>query len=340
MIKKSLQKSNFTNILLRSFYKISPRAIEMFFIFCLFIGSLILIALFTSSQPSNNDKTPLNNEKKLPHSQENSSKRGTENAYNQEKIVKQNEKTIPPILKKEENKSKKEQTVLRPQFNNEKNLSSIKIKKICQSRGINYMIHFTKINNIENILKYGLMGRSDLNNRNINFLFNDHNRFDGIKNGICCSISFPNYKMFYSLRHRSSDEWVIIRLSPEILYRKKCSFFPYNAASNLVKRKEPYALEALFSDLPEKNIKRSDLNIPSYYTTDPQAEVIFHERIEPEYIIDICKNNNNNNMLHFKPKELNVRETGYFNQSSLSAVTDDTSENLFTYRRDYAFWQK
>ena len=168
------------------------------------------------------------------------------------------------------------------------------IRNFIQERGITYLIHFTRLENVPAILKYGLLGKTELDLFNIKSSTNDLYRYDNVSNSICCSIMFPNYLMFYKLRMENPEsEWVVLRLKPEILWRKQCAFCFDNAASRhishtpLIQRSGLQALESMFVDhagMPS----RENLGLPENYPTSPQAEILILESIEADLISDIC----------------------------------------------------
>ncbi|WP_373767014.1 DarT ssDNA thymidine ADP-ribosyltransferase family protein [Glaesserella sp.] len=196
-------------------------------------------------------------------------------------------------------------------------------------------MHFTRLDNLKHILENGLLGRKTLSEKVISYHYNDQYRIDNIPDGICCSISFPNYKMFWGIRKNQENQfgadidkdWVILRLKPELLWEKKAYFCRYNAASNQERfnkdKMNAKAFKAMFEDL--EYVERNQLNIPDNFTTNPQAEVVFIEKIEPEWIIDICKKNGYG-MDCYKPNDLN------------SAKYEN--ETLFKPRSDYQYWTK
>ena len=204
-----------------------------------------------------------------------------------------------------------------------------------ERRGIKFLTHFTRLDNVKNILEYGLLGRSSLYDASIDYYYNDHHRIDNIQNGICCSISFPNYKMFWGIRKNQEiqngvdpdNDWVILRLKPDLLWEKRAYFCRYNAASNQERfnknKTNSESFKSMFDDL--EHIERKQLGIPDYFTTNPQAEVVFIEKIEPEWIIDICKKNGYG-MDCFMPNNLEFSRY--------------ESETLFKPRSDYQYWTK
>lgn len=167
------------------------------------------------------------------------------------------------------------------------------IKNIIQVRGIEYVLHFTRIENLEFILKNGIKTRQELENNNEEAVFNDTLRLDGHKDATCCSISHPNYKMFYSYRQAELEqEWVVIGIKKDIIWKKDCAFCVENAASNNVRvipisqKKDINAFTKLFEEINGKPL-RQDLGIPNYCTTNPQAEILVFDTILPEDIIGV-----------------------------------------------------
>lgn len=90
-------------------------------------------------------------------------------------------------------------------------LRASEIQKICQMYGIEVLVHFTHIANLNSILQHGLLGRAQL--ESMSWLeppkYNDTYRLDGQREAICLSISFPNYKMFYKYSFNNRSDWVV-----------------------------------------------------------------------------------------------------------------------------------
>lgn len=207
------------------------------------------------------------------------------------------------------------------------------IENFVKSRGIEYLVHFTQVDNIENILTHGLLGRSSLQSRFIHSRFNDLYRFDNVPNGISASISFPNYKMFYSLQQKNPNvDWAVIKLKASVLWEIECAFNVTNAASRsssatpLDKRKEVESLKKMFDDWPHPR-----LLIPDNYSTDPQGEVLLLGDVDTTYIESIAFNERS--MIKDFPKVLH-----------LARIYKDTTRfvhdpSLFKPRLDYQFWK-
>ena len=179
---------------------------------------------------------------------------------------------------------------------------SFQIQKFCKERDITTLVHFTRIENLRSILGEGLRGRSILETRG-QVRFNDPQRWDRHKDAICLNISFPNYRLFSKFSRPSVDspsdysQWIVLLLKAEVLWELDCAFCQENAASNLVRyvlleeRKKPDALEGLFEevycDTNGHVYKRLSQQIPSHYSTHPQAEVLVFDQIRIEYIKEV-----------------------------------------------------
>lgn len=164
------------------------------------------------------------------------------------------------------------------------------VKEVVEQRNIKFIWHFTKFSNFQNIISYGLIPRSDLKNYNILSEFNDLHRYDNHVNANCVSVGFPNYKMFYKYRMQDTKvKWIVLVIKAEILWLKDCAFYFTNAASNKVRftqteeLKGVQAFQAMFNEIIGKN--RDQANLPIGFPTDPQAEVLVFDEIEPKYIV-------------------------------------------------------
>lgn len=147
-------------------------------------------------------------------------------------------------------------------------------------RGIQRLLHFTLVDNLASIIKYGLLGRTELEQRQLKYTYTDDKRLDGNPNAICLSITSPNYKMFFSKRSLFSQlgyqdsDWVVIVLKPEILLNLPAAFTFTNAADSRCRGQwQRYsggqAFEAMFYD----EALRAALCLSANQPTNPQAEI-------------------------------------------------------------------
>ena len=160
-------------------------------------------------------------------------------------------------------------------------------------RKLNLMVHFTNTENLENICKYGLLTRKELNDLDIEYEYNDQFRIDDLEDSISLSITFPNYKMFYSLRcNDRKKRWAVIELDLWSVLQLNCLYCFTNAASNeeryisLEDRKTDESFCFMFSEIEGRNT-RDEMNLFDNETTNPQAEVLVLESIPVEYITRI-----------------------------------------------------
>ncbi|HTU66767.1 MAG TPA: DarT ssDNA thymidine ADP-ribosyltransferase family protein [Steroidobacteraceae bacterium] len=203
------------------------------------------------------------------------------------------------------------------------------IRETVRSRGIRCLTHFTRVENIDSILAHGLVTRTACRGRGFESIFSDEYRHDG-QDAICLSISFPNYKMFYQLRQRNSDaKWAVLGVDPSVLWKKDCAFCVTNAAKNEVsgvpiqERKGAPALELMFAE--RGSVSRKELSIPESYPTDPQAEVLVFETIEPNLITGLAFNDSD------VRKKFKERLEGRYK------VLDNS--RYFDARRDFQSWR-
>jgi len=155
--------------------------------------------------------------------------------------------------------------------------------------------------------------------------------------GLCLSIGFPNYRMFYKYRSNLQGIWAVIKIDPAILWEKECAFCLENAASSRVRgipievRRKPESLRALFRDyhVPEMLIRREDLGLPDHFPTHPQAEVLVFDTIEAMWITEICLETPD----HLKTLEI-------INANCGRSIPILAERDFYRPRKDYKFWRE
>lgn len=211
---------------------------------------------------------------------------------------------------------------------------STAIQKFCEDRKIKWLFHFTRAENLSAILSRGLLTRSDLERLPIRErpTFNDSRRYDEQKDTVSVSISYPNYRMFYTYRQKTAEPWVVLVLQSRILWELNCVFCSTNAANVSVSstpwpfRMSADSLFAMFGDLP--GIRRDVLRIPAYFTTDPQAEVLVKGGIERRYIESVW----------FETRD--QLSAWYGSKPNTIGITIAAGEGWFNRRMDYKHWQR
>jgi len=153
--------------------------------------------------------------------------------------------------------------------------------------GIPHLVHFTRCENLKSIFRHGLRSVSDCAAEGIHAIGNDKIRLDGRPDGTSLSVTFPNYRMFYKYRQLDpSGDWAVLILSSSILWEKECGFFKYNAADSRMRRlprASTMTAQALKDMFVELDMPREHWLSP-YDPSDPQAEVMVYDCIEPTFI--------------------------------------------------------
>lgn len=205
------------------------------------------------------------------------------------------------------------------------------MKSVVKEFGVSYLVHFTNADNLESIFQNGLLSVTELYERGIGFTYNDEYRLDGYKNAICTSIEFPNYKMFYKYRKQyQNEDWVVLGIRRKVLWKKACAFCSDNAANARIssipieERMGVNAFRQLYAEYlgkPTRKILGIDKSIP----TNPQAEILVFDDIEPSYIWGVA----------FETSQMKER----YKHLLPDEVTAQVVPHLFKYRLDYEHWR-
>lgn len=197
-------------------------------------------------------------------------------------------------------------------------------------RGIEYVVHFTNINNLKNIFQYGLCPRDTLDYYGISHQINDEYRLDNLTNSSSLSITSPNYKMFYRVRKENPDEkWVVIIFKAFKIFELDCAFCKSNAASSSVtsipinERKSAKAFSDMFYE-PEID-SRKVRNLSDCEPTDPQAEILVFDSIPINYI----------ECVHFQSFDDYLWKKKLLDDYG---IYGGPSSSFFSARRDYSYW--
>ena len=170
------------------------------------------------------------------------------------------------------------------------------IRAYCATRGIDTLVHFTRLENLAGILTDGILPRLTLERQAKRVIFNDDIRTDRRKDAVCLSVSFPNYKMFY--KYRVADQtatWVVLLIRADVLWELDCAFCWANAACSTISPlpldvlKHPSSLQKMFAAQCEvSGISRATCAIPDCYATNPQAEVLAFSGVALKYVTAAC----------------------------------------------------
>lgn len=199
------------------------------------------------------------------------------------------------------------------------------------NRGINHLVHFTRLDNVPTILTHGLVPRQQLEQNLTGVVFNDSFRHDCRKGANCLSITHPNHKMFYKLRcNEPSEVWVVIGFKPDLLWELPCLFAYENAASSRIANMSDQELSGLaafqrmFWEWDGKP-PRSQLQLRDFETTNPQAEVLVQGVIPPSYIRGVAFASD------WAMRRYSIKLQGY-------SVQTISHPYFFERRNDWSFW--
>lgn len=205
-----------------------------------------------------------------------------------------------------------------------------RIKREAKTRKINFLMHFTRQENLESILVEGLIPRAEIEADELPATFNDDVRLDGCPSATSLSIVHPNYKMFYRYRKTFTDaKWAVLGIHASVLWKYKCGFCSENAASNHVtaipieQRSQVEAFRGMFDEIDGRP-SRKELAIPDGCPTNPQAEVLVFGRIKPKFIAGVA----------FRDKA-DADDWG----KRYPAYEIGRMTGLFAARKDYAHWK-
>lgn len=194
-------------------------------------------------------------------------------------------------------------------------------------RGVEDLVHYTPLDNVPHILRFGLVPRAHLMipavRMALNPRFTDAVRDEDFLEKNCLSISSPNWKLFFAHRRRFQRvhwQWAVLRLDPAVAAEFVCEFVPTNAANSKVQHVS--GLEAARRVFSGEALRRK-LGLASHEATDPQAEVLTDSVIPPSMIREIC-----------------VESESARESLASRGVEARLDPGLFAPRRDHAAWTK
>ena len=181
-----------------------------------------------------------------------------------------------------------------------------RISNIIKTRNITQLVHFTKKQNINSIIKNGLLNIEELKKRNLEYIYNDPERRDDWNYAISLSITNKNLFLFESFKRRQKlidSDFVEIKIDPSVIIDNECIFCDTNAASHTfdIYRQNEEELAILktwiaFDAMFKKTVKRHTLNETGKIkrfnqkpneTTCSQAEICLIGNIQPEKFINL-----------------------------------------------------
>ncbi len=146
-------------------------------------------------------------------------------------------------------------------------------------RKIKNLFHFTHVDNLESIFKFGFKPKAVLASELINFIETDKERFDGITQSISFSLEYPNE---WLLRHKIRQfgfNFVVLELPASLLLSHPFLAFPGNAAGGaflehrLENPSEYIGLRGVQNMFLSPHVRNLN-NLESNQPTDIQAEIL------------------------------------------------------------------
>ena len=163
-------------------------------------------------------------------------------------------------------------------------------KKFLSEKNIENLIHFTSVNNIDSIFRYGLRSRKFIEDSDfVHGHCPDGYRLDGVRDGICFSIAHPNNFLLQKYMDRYPGyDWVVMVFSSSLILDKKTLFFYTNAASSVFNGVNKMSmgdfcwLEKMFKETVSNKYGTFDRGdfLMDCDPTDAQAELICLESVE------------------------------------------------------------
>lgn len=164
------------------------------------------------------------------------------------------------------------------------------IRIAAQKRRVGCLLHFTPLPNLASIVEHGLLSRETQFAKEAFGYTSSAKRLDENHSATSISVSAINHDMFASKRKDSGrSDWVVLFLSPEILWTHSCRFYARNAARREMRDQRafiggPWAFQEMFSESNTRVGSREEHGLPSVLTTHPDAEVQVLGDISPSFI--------------------------------------------------------
>lgn len=164
-----------------------------------------------------------------------------------------------------------------------------KVSEFLENRSIRNILHFTHTSNLISILTNGLKSLESIEKAGIINISHDIGRYDEIRQGIFCSIAYPNIWMLNGKENINPQEYAILEIMENALFLQHFAAFPGNSARNELKT---HAEENFDQYVGVTGLRRMFLNkdlrskekVPKNEPTDLQAEIIFFNELNPDRI--------------------------------------------------------
>lgn len=209
------------------------------------------------------------------------------------------------------------------------------IERFLREREITSLYHFTRVQNIPNIISYGLRSRNLLSG--IPHVCSDDVRYDGHYWGASFSMGAPQMFMLRNkVKTSPYRDFVLLEFSPRALLEEDYIAFPGNAASS--------AVSNYFEDAPHRlggfeglrrmflaEDTRNQQELAKYETSDAQAEIMFLQPVswEKYFTSMFLQDYYSRDAFDLVSKMENV------NQNKVNRLSDYDSKKFLDYRFEF-----
>ncbi len=201
-------------------------------------------------------------------------------------------------IKEQEEKQKAEEAHRKEAEQEEQKRNVEELRKIVKARKIRRLIHFTRASNLESIIKNGIVSVLNAWDSKIELNRNDKGRHDGRINASSFSIEYPNhYLLSRFIENNPEEKWVILALSPEVLFESKNYYAQHNAATkNIIKGERLNDFNSMYDETisfitmqGNPQCYQRELVHQQYpaLPTSEQAEIMIWGTVEAKYIMEI-----------------------------------------------------
>jgi hypothetical protein len=159
-------------------------------------------------------------------------------------------------------------------------------------RKIKNLFHFTHVDNLESIFKFGLKPKAVLSDESINFIETDNERLDGITQSISFSLEYPNEWLLRHKIRQFGTKFVVLQLPASLLLTHPFLAFPGNAAGGaflehrLDNPNEYIGLRGVQNMFLSPHVRNLN-NLESNQPTDIQAEILLLRAVDPSAITKV-----------------------------------------------------
>ncbi len=173
------------------------------------------------------------------------------------------------------------------------------IKSIIEEKKIGKLVHYTQIENLFSILKFGLVPVDYQIRMGIQSVKSSIKPKEWEKLYTSCSIEHPySYELYKKKKKNGKSRWALIFVDAKVLYAGENNAYYFNRPARfLLKKNKPEdfnnadAFKSMFDNQINPDGRRPfrrKKKLKSFYPTDPGAEVLIDGIIDKKFIECVC----------------------------------------------------